>query len=106
MKNVGEDSTSHTFFEMLSNLYWVTIFKTEAIHFAWEFLTGEEWLAFDKDKLYITVYTDDEDAYNVWTKECGVDPSHILKTADNFWEIGAGPGGPDSEIFYDRWRKI
>ena len=105
IENVGKTARHHTFFEMLGNFSIGDYFKTEAIHFAWEFLTGEEWLAFDKDKLYITVYTDDEDAYNVWTKECGVDPSHILKTADNFWEIGAGPGGPDSEIFYDRGEK-
>ena len=105
IENVGKTARHHTFFEMLGNFSIGDYFKTEAIHFAWEFLTGEEWLAFDKEKLYITVYTDDEDAYNVWTKECGVDPSHILKTADNFWEIGAGPGGPDSEIFYDRGEK-
>lgn len=105
IENVGKTARHHTFFEMLGNFSIGDYFKTEAIHFAWEFLTGEEWLAFDKDKLYITVYTDDADAYNVWTKECGVDPSHILKTADNFWEIGAGPGGPDSEIFYDRGEK-
>lgn len=105
IENVGKTARHHTFFEMLGNFSIGDYFKTEAIHFAWEFLTGEEWLAFDKDKLYITVYTDDEDAYNIWTKECGVDPSHILKTADNFWEIGAGPGGPDSEIFYDRGEK-
>lgn len=105
IENVGKTARHHTFFEMLGNFSIGDYFKTEAIHFAWEFLTGEEWLDFDKDKLYITVYTDDEDAYNVWTKECGVDPSHILKTADNFWEIGAGPGGPDSEIFYDRGEK-
>ena len=102
IENVGKTARHHTFFEMLGNFSIGDYFKTEAIHFAWEFLTGEEWLAFDKDKLYITVYTDDEDAYNVWTKECGVDPSHILKTADNFWEIGTGPCGPCSEIYFDR----
>ena len=102
IENVGKTARHHTFFEMLGNFSIGDYFKTEAIHFAWEFLTGEEWLAFDKDKLYITVYTDDEDAYNVWTKECGVDPSHILKTADNFWEIGSGPCGRCSEIYYDR----
>ena len=105
IENVGKTARHHTFFEMLGNFSIGDYFKTEAIHFAWEFLTGKDWLDFDKDKLYITVYTDDEDAYNVWTKECGVDPSHILKTDDNFWEIGAGPGGPDSEIFYDRGEK-
>ena len=62
-------------------------------------------LGFDKEKLYVTVYTDDEDAYRIWTEVCHVDPSHILKTYENFWEIGEGPGGPDSEIFYDRGEK-
>lgn len=102
IENVGKTARHHTFFEMLGNFSIGDYFKREAIHFAWEFLTSEEWIGMDKDKLYITVYTDDEDAYNIWTKECGVDPSHMWKTADNFWEIGEGPGGPDSEIFYDR----
>ena len=105
IENVGKTARHHTFFEMLGNFSIGDYFKTEAIHFAWEFLTSEKWIGIDKDRLYISVYTDDEDAYNVWTKECGVDPSHILKTDDNFWEIGKGPGGPDSEIFFDRGEK-
>ena len=105
IENVGKTARHHTFFEMLGNFSIGDYFKTEAIHFAWEFLTSEEWMGIDKDRLYITVYTYDDDAYNVWTKECGVDPSHMLRTMDNFWEIGKGPGGPDSEIFFDRGEK-
>ena len=105
IENVGKTARHHTFFEMLGNFSIGDYFKTEAIHFAWEFLTSEEWMGIDKERLYITVYTDDLDAYNVWTKECKVDPSHVLKTDDNFWEIGKGPGGPDSEIFFDRGEK-
>lgn len=102
IENVGKTARHHTFFEMLGNFSIGDYFKPEAIHFAWEFLTDEKWMAIPKEKLYISVYTDDDVAYDVWTKECGVDPSHILRTADNFWEIGEGPGGPDSEIFFDR----
>ena len=102
IENVGKTARHHTFFEMLGNFSIGDYFKREAIHFAWEFLTSEEWIGFDKEKLYITVYTDDNDAYDIWTKECGVAEDHIWRTDDNFWEIGEGPGGPDSEIFYDR----
>ena len=102
IENVGKTARHHTFFEMLGNFSIGDYFKKEAIHFAWEFLTSEEYIGFDKDRLYITVYIDDEEAYDIWTNEIGVDPSHILKTADNFWQIGEGPCGPDTEIFYDR----
>ena len=102
IENVGKTARHHTFFEMLGNFSIGDYFKEEAIAFAWEFLTSEEWIGFDKDKLYITVYHDDEVAYKTWTEVLGVDPAHILKTPGNFWEIGEGPGGPDTEIFYDR----
>ena len=102
IENVGKTARHHTFFEMLGNFSIGDYFKREAIHFAWEFLTSEEYIGFDKNRLYITVYIDDEEAYDIWTKEIGVDPAHILKTAGNFWEIGEGPSGPDTEIFYDR----
>ena len=102
IENVGKTARHHTFFEMLGNFSIGDYFKEEAIPFAWEFLTSPEWIGFPKDKLYVSVYTDDADAYRIWTQVCGVDPSHILKTEDNFWEIGEGPGGPDSEIFFDR----
>lgn len=102
IENVGKTARHHTFFEMLGNFSIGDYFKEEAIPFAWEFLTSEEWIGFPKEKLYISVYTDDDEAYRIWTEVCKVDPSHILKTDDNFWEIGEGPGGPDSEIFFDR----
>ena len=102
IENVGKTARHHTFFEMLGNFSIGDYFKEEAIPFAWEFLTNEEWIGFPKEKLYISVYQDDEDAYRIWTTVCGVDPSHILRTVGNFWEIGEGPGGPDSEIFFDR----
>ncbi len=102
IENVGKTARHHTFFEMLGNFSIGDYFKKDAIHYAWEFLTDEKWIHFPKDKLYISVYEDDEEAYRVWVEECGVSPSHILKTKENFWEIGEGPGGPDSEIFYDR----
>lgn len=105
IENVGKTARHHTFFEMLGNFSIGDYFKEEAIPFAWEFLTSEEWMGIDKDRLYITVYTDDDQAYDIWTKICHVDPSHILKTDGNFWEIGKGPGGPDSEIFFDRGEK-
>ena len=102
IENVGKTARHHTFFEMLGNFSIGDYFKEEAIQFAWEFLTSPEWLGFEKEKIYVTVYPDDEVAYRTWTDLCKVDPSHILRTAGNFWEIGEGPGGPDSEIFYDR----
>ena len=102
IENVGKTARHHTFFEMLGNFSIGDYFKEDAIKYAWEFLTDPKWVGFDKDKMYISVYMDDDVAYNTWVNECGVDPSHILKTEGNFWEIGEGPSGPDSEIFYDR----
>ena len=102
IENVGKTARHHTFFEMLGNFSIGDYFKKEAIHFAWEFLTSPKYIGMEKEKMYISVYTDDDVAYNVWIDEIGIDPSHILKTDGNFWEIGAGPSGPDSEIFYDR----
>ena len=102
IENVGKTARHHTFFEMLGNFSIGDYFKQEAIPFAWEFLTSEEWMAIPKEKLYVSVYTDDTEAYDIWVNKVGIDPSHILKTYDNFWEIGEGPSGPDSEIFFDR----
>lgn len=105
IENVGKTARHHTFFEMLGNFSIGDYFKTEAIDFAWEFLTDPKWLGFEQDKLYITVHDKDEEAYNYWVNVKGIDPAHMLKTAGNFWEIGEGPCGPDSEIFYDRGDK-
>lgn len=105
IENVGKTARHHTFFEMLGNFSIGDYFKKEAIDFAWEFLTDEKWIAFDKDKLYITVHDHDDEAYDYWVNVKGVDPTHMLKTPENFWEIGEGPCGPDSEIFYDRGEK-
>ena len=88
IENVGKTARHHTFFEMLGNFSIGDYFKKEAIPFAWHFLTDPEWMGFDKDRLYVTVYIDDAEAYDIWTKVCGVSPSHILKTPNNFWEIG------------------
>ncbi len=104
IENVGRTARHHTFFEMLGNFSIGDYFKTEAITWAWEFLTSPEWIGFDKEKLYVTVYPDDVDAYNMWVK-VGMIESHIHKTEDNFWEIGEGPGGPDTELYYDRGEK-
>ena len=102
IENVGKTARHHTFFEMLGNFSIGDYFRDEAIPYAWEFLTDEKWIGFPKEKLYVSVYTDDTESYRIWTEVCHVDPSHILKTDDNFWEIGEGPCGPDTEIFYDR----
>ncbi len=101
IENVGKTARHHTFFEMLGNFSIGDYFKQEAIPWAWEFLTSPEWVGFDKERMYVTVYPDDEEAYNLWVK-VGMNPSHIRKTEDNFWEIGRGPGGPDTELYYDR----
>ncbi|MBR2676733.1 MAG: alanine--tRNA ligase [Solobacterium sp.] len=101
IENVGKTARHHTFFEMLGNFSIGDYFKQEAIPWAWEFLTSPEWVGFDPKRMYVTVYPDDEEAYNLWIK-VGMDPSHIRKTEDNFWEIGRGPGGPDTELYYDR----
>ncbi len=101
IENVGKTARHHTFFEMLGNFSIGDYFKQEAIPWAWEFLTSREWVGFDPKRMYVTVYPDDQEAYDLWVK-VGMDPSHIRKTEDNFWEIGRGPGGPDTELYYDR----
>ena len=102
IENVGKTARHHTFFEMLGNFSIGDYFKKEAIEFGWEFLTSKEWVGMDKDKIYISVHTDDDEAYDVWVNDIGVNPNKILKTEGNYWEIGEGPSGPNSEIFYDR----
>lgn len=101
IENVGKTARHQTFFEMLGNFSIGDYFKEEAITWAFEFLTSPDWLGFDKEKLYMTIYPSDQVAYDTWIK-VGVNPDHIIKLKDNFWEIGPGPSGPDSEIFYDR----
>jgi len=102
IERVGKTSRHATFFEMLGNFSFGDYFKREAAAWAWEFVT--KVMEIPVDKLYVTVYLDDDEAYDIWTKEVGVDPSHVsrLGKADNFWEIGAGPCGPCSEIYFDR----
>ncbi|ETC91300.1 alanyl-tRNA synthase [Enterococcus faecalis PF3] len=102
IENVGKTARHHTMFEMLGNFSIGDYFKNEAIHWAWEFLTGAEWLAFAPEKLYVTVYPKDTEAKRIWRDEVGLSEDHIIDVEDNFWDIGAGPSGPDTEIFYDR----
>ncbi|WP_018661115.1 alanine--tRNA ligase [Heyndrickxia acidiproducens] len=101
IENVGKTARHHTFFEMLGNFSIGDYFREEAISWAWELLTSDKWFGMPKEKLYVTVYPDDKDSYNCWIK-LGVSPDHIILLEDNFWEIGEGPSGPDTEIFFDR----
>lgn len=101
IENVGKTARHHTMFEMLGNFSIGDYFRDEAIEWGYELLTSPEWFAFPKDKLYMTYYPDDKDSYNRWIA-LGVEPSHLIPLEDNFWEIGAGPSGPDTEIFFDR----
>ena len=105
IENVGKTSRHHTFFEMLGNWSIGDYFKRESLKMSWEFLTSPEWIGFDPDRIYVTMYPDDNETYDIWTKEIGLNPSHILKSYDNYWQIGEEPCGPDSEIYYDRGPK-
>ncbi len=102
IENVGKTARHGTYFEMLGNFSFGDYFKHEATAWAWEFFT--KVLEMPADKLYISVYLDDDEAFDIWTKEVGVDPSHMVRFGkeDNFWEHGAGPCGPCSEIYFDR----
>ncbi|GER72191.1 alanine--tRNA ligase [Weizmannia acidilactici] len=104
IENVGKTARHHTFFEMLGNFSIGDYFREEAITWAWELLTSEKWFGMPKEKLYVTVYPDDKDSYDCWIK-VGVSPDHIIPLEGNFWEIGEGPSGPDTEIFFDRGEK-
>ena len=101
---VGITARHGTFFEMLGNFSFQDYFKEEVIPWAWEFLTSDEWMAIPKDKLHISVYKEDDEAYDIWTKKVGVAPDHMVRLGkeDNFWEHGSGPCGPCSEIYFDR----
>ncbi|AIQ12052.1 alanine--tRNA ligase [Paenibacillus durus] len=102
IENVGKTRRHHTFFEMLGNFSIGDYFKEEAITWAWEFLTGKEWIGFDPDRLAVTVYPEDEEAFKFWNEKIGLPAERIIKLEDNFWDIGEGPCGPCTEIFYDR----
>ena len=104
IENVGKTARHHTFFEMLGNFSIGDYFRNEVIPWAFELLTSEKYFGFDKDKLYMTVHPDDKDSQELWVK-CGVDPTHLIPLEGNFWEIGEGPCGPDTEIFFDRGEK-
>lgn len=105
IENVGKTARHGTYFEMLGNFSFGDYFKKEIIPWAWEFFT--KVMEMDEDRLYITVYEEDDEAYDIWTKDIGIDESHVVRLgkADNFWEHGAGPCGPCSEIHYDRGEK-
>ncbi|MFC5405208.1 alanine--tRNA ligase [Cohnella soli] len=105
IENVGKTRRHHTFFEMLGNFSIGDYFKEEAITWAWEFLTGPEWIGFDPARLSVTVYPEDEDAFRIWNEKIGIPAERIVKLQDNFWDIGEGPCGPCTEIFYDRGDK-
>lgn len=111
LDNVGYTARHHTFFEMLGNFSFGDYFKADAIAFAWEFLTSEDWLALPKDRLYVTIYQTDDEAFDIWHKDIGLAPERIIRIgdnkggafqSDNFWMMGdTGPCGPCTEIFYD-----
>lgn len=105
IENVGKTARHHTFFEMLGNFSIGDYFKKEAIHWAWEFLTDDRWMGFDSEKLSVTIHPEDEEAYSIWLNEVGVPAERIIRLEGNFWDIGEGPSGPNSEIFYDRGEK-
>ena len=104
IESVGKTARHHTFFQMLGNFSVGDYFKKEAITWAYELLTSPKYFDIDKDKLYITVYPSDEESYNLWLS-LGIKANHVIKLENNFWEIGPGPSGPDTEIFYDRGEK-
>ncbi|MGX1263620.1 alanyl-tRNA synthetase [Rossellomorea marisflavi] len=102
IENVGETARHHTFFEMLGNFSIGDYFKVEAIEWAWEFLTKEEWIGFDPEKLSVTIHPEDHEAFDIWHTKVGVPEERIIRIEGNFWDIGEGPSGPNTEIFYDR----
>ncbi len=116
LENVGYTARHHTFFEMLGNFSFGDYFKRDAITYAWEFLTSEQWLGLPKDKLWVTVYASDDEAYDIWTQTIGVPAERMVRigdnkgapyASDNFWTMGdTGPCGPCTEIFYDHGADI
>ncbi|SOB42127.1 alanyl-tRNA synthetase [Weissella viridescens] len=105
IENVGHTARHHTLFEMMGNFSIGDYFKTDAIPWAWELLTSPEWYDIDPEKLYVTVYPDDNESKQIWLDVVGLPKDHLYEEPDNFWDIGEGPSGPDTEIFYDRGSK-
>ncbi|MBQ2895339.1 MAG: alanine--tRNA ligase [Oscillospiraceae bacterium] len=107
IENIGKTARHGTYFEMLGNFSFGDYFKREAIHWAWEFFTSPEWVGLDPNRLYPSVYVEDDEAFEIWNKEIGIAPDRIFRfgKGDNFWEHGSGPCGPCSEIYYDRGEK-
>ena len=108
IENIGKTARPGTYFEMLGNFSFGDYFKHEAIAWSWEFLTSPEWVGLDPDRLYPSVYVDDDEAFDIWNKEIGIPAERIFRFGkeDNFWEHGAGPCGPCSEIYYDRGERF
>lgn len=116
LENVGYTARHHTFFEMLGNFSFGDYFKHDAINFSWEFLTSPQWLGLPKEKLWVTVYQTDDEAYDIWHNEVGIPAERIIRigdnkgasyASDNFWQMGdTGPCGPCTEIFYDHGEHI
>ncbi|MCY1576458.1 alanine--tRNA ligase [Staphylococcus pettenkoferi] len=102
IENVGFTARHHTFFEMLGNFSIGDYFKKEAIEFAWEFLTSDDWMGMEPERLYVTIHPEDTEAYRLWNEDIGLEESRIIRIEGNFWDIGEGPSGPNTEIFYDR----
>ncbi|HDR7620489.1 TPA: alanine--tRNA ligase [Bacillus mycoides] len=102
IENVGKTARHHTFFEMLGNFSIGDYFKEEAITWAWEFLTSDKWIGFDKELLSVTIHPEDEEAFTIWNEKMGIPKERIIRLEENFWDIGEGPSGPNTEIFYDR----
>ncbi len=104
IENIGKTARHGTYFEMLGNFSFGDYFKTESLQWSWEFLTSPEWVGLEPDRMYPTVYENDDEAWDIWTKVIGVPEDHMTRLGkkDNFWEHGAGPCGPCSEIHYDR----
>lgn len=102
IENVGKTARHHTFFEMMGNFSIGDYFKEEAILWAWEFLTSPDWIGLEPEKMSVTVHPEDEEAYEIWHKKVGLPKERIIRLEGNFWDIGEGPSGPNSEIFYDR----
>jgi alanyl-tRNA synthetase len=116
LENVGYTARHHTFFEMLGNFSFGDYFKHDAMNYAWEFLTASEWMAIPEEKLWVTVYADDDEAYDIWHKEMGIPAERIIRigdnkgakyASDNFWTMGdTGPCGPCTEIFFDHGAEV